>query len=261
MPAKTGTPPSYGVDGLGTRLATGPGTAGVTGRGATLGAMASARDIEIRVGPEPLAGVLTLPPASAGLVVFAHGSGSGRRSPRNRQVATALQARGFGTLLVDLLSPAEQRRDDLTRELRFDIELLGARVADIVAWLATQAETAALPVGLYGASTGAAAALVAAARGPLAVRAVVSRGGRPDLAGDDLARVHAATLLIVGGLDATVLRLNQEALRALAGPRDLAIVPGAGHLFEEPGALDEVARLTGEFFERYLTAPLTGPPG
>jgi len=223
--------------------------------------MESARDIEIPVGSEPLAGVLTLPPASAGLVVFAHGSGSGRRSPRNLQVASTLQARGFATLLVDLLSPVERRRDDLSRELRFDIGLLGARVADIVAWLATLPETAALPIGLYGASTGAAAALVAAARRPETVGAVVSRGGRPDLAGDDLTRVVAPTLLIVGGLDVTVLRLNRAALQALAGPRDLAIVPGAGHLFEEPGALEEVARLTGGFFERYLTAPLTGPPG
>lgn len=203
---------------------------------------------------EVLEGDLALPARRAGLVLFAHGSGSSRHSPRNRYVAGVLQQQGLATLLFDLLTPQEEAVDARTAHLRFDIRLLAQRLVGATDWVLEQPATRHLALGYFGASTGAAAALVAAAERPEVVRAVVSRGGRPDLAGAALARVRAPTLLIVGGADVPVLHLNREAIRAL-GARDtrLAIVPGATHLFEEPGALAEVARLAAEWFARHLT--------
>jgi putative phosphoribosyl transferase len=195
---------------------------------------------------------LALPGSAAGLVAFAHGSGSSRHSPRNRFVAGVLAGGGLGTLLVDLLTPEEERRDVRTRELRFDIGLLAGRLAAIVDWLAARPPTAALPVGLFGASTGGGAALVAAARRPAGVSAVVSRGGRPDLAGAALAEVRAPTLLIVGGEDTVVVDLNRRALERLPCEKRLDLVPGATHLFEEPGALDQVAALARDWFAAHL---------
>jgi putative phosphoribosyl transferase len=208
----------------------------------------------VRTGSVALTGDLAVPEGATGLVVFAHGSGSSRRSPRNQQVAAALRADGLATLLFDLLTPNEEGDDALTGALRFDIGLLGARLVGVTDWLQNQAETRDLSLGYFGASTGAAAALVAAATRKDAARAVVSRGGRPDLAGPYLARVEAPTLLIVGGLDREVLALNRSAMARLGGPAQLAIVPGATHLFEEAGALDAVARLASDWFVRHLTA-------
>lgn len=182
-----------------------------------------------------LDGDRALPDGAVGVVGFAHGSGSSRHSPRNRQVAATLADRGLGTLLFDLLNPEEEQRDLLTAELRFDIDLLAQRLVAAVDWLTEQPETRDLPVGLFGASTGAAAALVAAAARPDAVTAVVSRGGRPDLAGAALGEVRAPTLLIVGGRDEQVIGLNEQAADRLAAPHRLEIVSGATHLFEEPG--------------------------
>jgi dienelactone hydrolase len=199
-----------------------------------------------------LSGDLTLPQDAPGVVVFAHGSGSGRFSPRNRAVAEVLARAGLATLLMDLLTEQEEAVDLRTRHLRFDIGLLGRRVVATVDWLASEPSTSELPVGCFGASTGAAAALIAAAERPARVGAVVSRGGRPDLAGDALRRVRAPTLLIVGGNDPEVLRLNEEALAALSGEARLEVVPGAGHLFEEPGALERVALLARDWFLRHL---------
>jgi putative phosphoribosyl transferase len=184
--------------------------------------------------------------------VFAHGSGSGRFSPRNRAVAGVLVDAGLATLLMDLLTPEEEAEDVRTARLRFDIPLLAERVVYAIDWLSSEAILSALPVGCFGASTGAAAALIAAAERPGRVAAVVSRGGRPDLAGDALPRVQAPTLLIVGGRDAEVIRLNQKAQSLLGGESRLEIVPGATHLFEEPGALEQVAMLAREWFLRYL---------
>lgn len=201
-----------------------------------------------------LGGVLTVPEGSQGVVLFAHGSGSGRHSPRNRLVADALTAQGFATLLFDLLTTDEERADAVSGHLRFDIELLADRLLGATEWVRS-GEVAALPVGYFGASTGAGAALVAAARLGESVKAVVSRGGRPDLAGQGvLERVSAPTLLIVGGLDATVLELNEQALAQIGSVKRLEVVVGASHLFEEPGALDEVARLAGAWFRDHLTA-------
>ena len=197
---------------------------------------------------------MVVPAGARGLVLFAHGSGSGRHSPRNRQVAGALHEGGLGTVLADLLTPEEEKVDLRTRHLRFDIELLAARLAAITDWLTTQPTAAGLPVGLFGASTGAAAALKAAARRPDAYRAVVSRGGRPDLAGDDLSSVRTPTLLLVGSLDPAVLELNQEAMARLGGEKRLEVVAGASHLFEEPGTLAAVARLARSWFVRHLGA-------
>ena len=202
-----------------------------------------------------LDGDLALAAAARGAVVFAHGSGSSRFSPRNRHVAARLQAAGLATLLLDLLTPEEERVDAVTRELRFDIPLLARRLIAATDWLTRQPETAPLPIGTFGASTGAAAALIAAAERPDVVRAVVSRGGRPDLAGDALDRVRAPTLLIVGELDPAVIELNQEAFERLPGEKALEIVPGATHLFEEPGTLEQVASLAGEWFEAHLAGP------
>jgi len=199
-----------------------------------------------------LQGDLSIPPDAKGLVVFAHGSGSSRLSKRNQRVAARLQSGGFATLLFDLLTADEETRDAATGHLRFDIPMLAERLAAVTDWLASQPDTHALKVGYFGASTGAAAALVAAATRP-EVRAVVSRGGRPDLAGPYLGRVHAPTLLIVGGDDRPVIGMNQSALGQLsAAVKDMVIVPGATHLFEEPGALEQVAELALDWFERHL---------
>jgi pimeloyl-ACP methyl ester carboxylesterase len=210
------------------------------------------RPIAISADGARLLGDLTLPGEPRGLVVFAHGSGSSRMSPRNRAVAQALADTGLATLLMDLLTGEEEAVDLRTRHLRFDVELLGQRVVATVDALASEPGLGALPVGTFGASTGAAAALIAAADRPERVHAVVSRGGRPDLAGDALARVTAPTLLIVGERDPQVLRLNREAQALLAGESRLEIVPGATHLFEEPGALERVAALAREWFLRHL---------
>jgi putative phosphoribosyl transferase len=197
-------------------------------------------------------GDLVVPDAARGIVVFAHGSGSSRHSTRNRRVAEALRAERFGTLLFDLLTAAEEREDERTRALRFDIDLLAERLTVVTDALGGEPSAHGLPLGYFGASTGAGAALAAAAMHP-GVRAVVSRGGRPDLAGDDaLRRVRTPTLLIVGELDREVLALNREAQALLGGPNELVIIPGATHLFEEPGALDEVARLAARHFTRYV---------
>ena len=204
----------------------------------------------VRIGPQALEGELVVPGQARALVVFAHGSGSSRRSPRNLEVARALNARGLGTLLFDLLL-TEEAAD---RANVFDIALLGSRVGDAIDWLDRRPALAALPVGLFGASTGAAAALVAAAARPQRVYAVVSRGGRPDLAGDALPRVRAPTLLLVGGADSEVLALNRSAQARMAAPTELAVVPGATHLFEERGALERVTQLAGDWFASHLPA-------
>ncbi|MFF5372534.1 dienelactone hydrolase family protein [Streptomyces sp. NPDC013187] len=198
------------------------------------------RTVTLPVGGAGLTGDLTVPPDARAVVLFAHGSGSSRHSPRNRQVAAGLRSAGLGTLLIDLLTEDEERQDAVTAELRFDIPLLGRRLVAALDWLAQDPGTAGLSVVLFGASTGAGAALVAAAQRPDRVRAVVSRGGRPDLAGDALDAVRAPVLLIVGGRDPHVLRLNEEAARRLPAPHTLHVVPGATHLFEEPGALAQV---------------------
>lgn len=199
-----------------------------------------------------LVGDLVLPAHAIGLVAFAHGSGSSRMSPRNRYVAGVLRAGGLGTLLFDLLTPEEEQVDNVTRLLRFDIALLASRLVGATDWLLAKNETKDLPLGYFGASTGAAAALVAAARRPERVAAVVSRGGRPDLAGAALAEVRAPTLLIVGGLDDTVIELNAQALAPLSTEKALEIVEGATHLFEEPGTLEQVALLARQWFRRHL---------
>ncbi|MDT9684215.1 dienelactone hydrolase family protein [Streptomyces sp. TRM76323] len=197
-----------------------------------------------------LRGDLALPASVPLMVVFAHGSGSSRHSPRNQAVAGALRKAGMGTLLMDLLTEREERHDLLTAEYRFDVDLLASRVVSAVDWLADEPVTRSLGVGLFGASTGAAAALRGAAERPARVRSVVSRGGRPDLVGGALARVAAPVLLIVGGEDPEVLRLNREAAGRLEAPHRVEVVPGAGHLFEEPGALEHVVRAAREWFLR-----------
>ena len=210
-------------------------------------------EITIPAGEVVLDGILTIPSSPLGVVAFAHGSGSSRHSPRNRQVAERLVAGGLATLLIDLLTHHEEQRDLRTRELRFDIRLLGDRLIFAVDWLEQEPSTAGLAVGCFGASTGAAAALIAAAARPLRVGAVVSRGGRPDLAEDVLPSVIAPTLLIVGGADSGVEGLNRQALRSLRCPARLEIVAGATHLFEEPGALETVSELACEWFVANLT--------
>jgi len=211
-----------------------------------------AREVVLDAGPVLLQGCLEVPRPACGLVVFAHGSGSSRFSRRNQQVAAVFRQAGLGTLLFDLLTPEEERVDAVTRHLRFDIPRLARRLVAVVHWLRRLPEAAELPIGLFGASTGGAAALVAAAElGPV-VAAVVSRGGRPDLAGAALAGVAAPTLLIVGGYDDVVIDLNEDALARLRCEKQLRIVPGATHLFEEAGKLDQVARLSSEWFVRHL---------
>jgi putative phosphoribosyl transferase len=210
------------------------------------------RTIQLRAGRVVLEGTLGVPSDAAGVVLFAHGSGSSRFSSRNRLVARVLRDAGFATLLLDLLSPAEEAVDDITRKLRFDIAMLADRLVSAIDWLGTQSDTAGLPVGLFGASTGGGAALVAAAQQPDRVAAVVSRGGRPDLAGDALPNVRTPTLLIVGERDEDVIELNELAMSRMRAEVRLVIVPGATHLFEEPGALDEVARLARHWFALHL---------
>jgi len=199
-------------------------------------------------------GDLSVPRGAKGLVLFAHGSGSSRFSPRNRFVARRLQERGLATLLLDLLTAQEEQEDTGTGRYRFDVTLLADRLLRAVAWTANHDDLRGLRVGLFGASTGAAAALRAAAADPEGVAAVVSRGGRPDLAREVLPLVRAPTLLIVGGADEPVLQLNREAFRLLTCEKRLEVVPGAGHLFEEPGALDRVADLAADWFARYLAS-------
>lgn len=208
------------------------------------------RQVEISSGKRRLWGILTVPADATGVVAFAHGSGSGRFSPRNQFVARTLQEAGLATLLLDLLE--EEEADD--RKKVFDIGLLAERLQSAADWLSKEPDTRALRLGYFGASTGAGAALVAAAREPAAVGAVVSRGGRPDLAGNYLPLVQAPTLLIVGGNDDVVIELNEQALRLLRCPKELVIVPGATHLFEEPGTLEEVARLAKVWFIRHLAS-------
>jgi putative phosphoribosyl transferase len=212
------------------------------------------REVRLRAGTAELVGDLVVPAGAAGVVLFAHGSGSSRHSPRNRLVAGALRRVGLATLLLDLLTPAEEERDRVTAELRFDVALLAERLIAATDLLLAEPATAGLPLGLFGASTGAGAALIAAAERPETVAAVVSRGGRPDLAGEHLGRVRAPTLLIVGGRDQLVLELNRQAQARLAAPSRLEVVPGATHLFEEPGALEQVARLAAAWFTEHLRA-------
>lgn len=209
-------------------------------------------EVMVKAGGVTLAGNLSVPTQTTGLVIFAHGSGSSRFSSRNRYVAEQLQARRLATLLFDLLTADEHRIDQHTRELRFDIGLLSSRLRDTVDWALQQPACHGLAIGLFGASTGAAAALVAAAERPAAVRAVVSRGGRPDLAGTALPLVRAPTLLIVGGDDGLVIDLNRQAAQAMQCEIELEIVPGASHLFEEPGTLEEAARLAADWFQQHL---------
>lgn len=208
--------------------------------------------VQIPVEQVILQGNLMIPDEAKGVVLFAHGSGSSRFSPRNRLVAQTLNAGGLGTLLVDLLTSQEEMLDQQTRHLRFDIGLLAKRLVTITDWLRRQPQTRDLTIGYFGASTGAAAALIAAAERPDEAQAVVSRGGRPDLAGPALAQVNAPTLLIVGGNDKPVITLNLQALEALQGEKEIEIIPGATHLFEEPEALEKVAHLAQRWFENHL---------
>lgn len=211
------------------------------------------RAIRVATGGVELAGDLAVSEEAVGVVLFAHGSGSSRHSSRNRHVAAQLQGAGFATLLMDLLTEAEERVDIHTREHRFDIGLLAERLVGATGWLAADAGTKRLPVGYFGASTGGGAALVAAAELPERAKAVVSRGGRPDLAGDALPHVRAPTLLIVGGNDVPVIGMNEEAMARMSGAEvRLEIVPGATHLFEEPGKLDIVAGLARDWFRSHL---------
>jgi putative phosphoribosyl transferase len=219
-------------------------------------------NVEVLAHGIPLQGDLAVPDPATGVVVFAHGSGSSRQSPRNRFVASVLQRAGLATLLVDLLTAKEEETDRRTAHLRFNIDLLSNRLVGIVHWLLVEPRTLGLPVGAFGGSTGAAAALIAAVREPERVSAVVSRGGRPDLAGIDLPRVRAPTLFIVGSEDREVIELNRDALRALqlSSESRLELVPGAGHMFEEPGTMEQVAHLAAHWFARHLAAADPPPP-
>lgn len=214
--------------------------------------MTGEREVRVEAGPTTVGGTLDVPGGARGVVLFAHGTGSSRFSPRNRLVAGVLQEAGLATLLIDLLTEEEERVDLRTAHLRFDIELLAERLVGATRWLRGRPETSSHPLGYFGASTGAAAALVAAADLPEEARAVVSRGGRPDLAEDALVRVRAPTLLIVGSLDHAVVGMNREALDRLTCEKRLEIVEGASHLFEEPGALEQVARLARDWFVQHL---------
>jgi putative phosphoribosyl transferase len=214
------------------------------------------RNVSVVASKVLLSGDLVIPDAASGIVLFAHGSGSSRHSPRNRFVARELQNQGLATLLFDLLTPAEESVDQFTGEIRFDIERLTQRLVGATDWIVQNPDTETLRIGYFGASTGAAAALVAATRRRELVSAVVSRGGRPDLAGAALAEVQAPTLLMVGGHDESVIELNRQALAQLRiAEKELMIVPGATHLFEEPGALEQVAKAAGKWFSRFLTLP------
>lgn len=206
--------------------------------------------VQVGIDSVTLEGSLGIPAQAKGIVLFAHGSGSSRHSPRNRFVAQSLREQGLATLLFDLLTSDEEEIDRQTREFRFDIELLAERLEGATRWATKQQETKELKKGYFGASTGAAAALIAAAEQPQAVQAVVSRGGRPDLAEDALPRVEAPTLLIVGGNDRQVMRLNVKAASRLDSEKKVEVISGAGHLFEEPGALEKVARLAGDWFQK-----------
>ncbi|MBI2830588.1 MAG: dienelactone hydrolase family protein [Chloroflexi bacterium] len=208
--------------------------------------------VNVSAGKVTLEGDLSIPEAAQGIVLFAHGSGSSRLSPRNRYVAQMLREGGLATLLFDLLTMQEEAVDINTGRWRFDIRLLGERLVQATDWVRQNPETSPLAIGYFGASTGAAAALAAAVERPEDVRAIVSRGGRPDLAGEVLPRVKAPTLLIVGGQDYPVITLNREALAQLRCEKQLVIVPGATHLFEEPGALEQVAKLASDWFKKYL---------
>jgi pimeloyl-ACP methyl ester carboxylesterase len=208
--------------------------------------------VRIDVGSVAVEGELHVPERVEGLVIFAHGSGSSRFSRRNRAVAKVLEHSRFATLLLDLLTAEEEAADVRTAQYRFDIPLLGQRVIDAADWVRTRSDISSLPLAFFGASTGAAAALIAAAARPEATRAVISRGGRPDLADDALLRVQAPTLLIVGGADEPVIAMNRDAMRRMRAPVHLEIVPGASHLFAEPGALDQVAALAAEWCRRHL---------
>jgi pimeloyl-ACP methyl ester carboxylesterase len=212
------------------------------------------REVAVITSDATLDGQLDVPADAAGLVLFAHGSGSSRHSPRNRYVAQVLNDAKVATLLFDLLTSAEGERDAFDRSLRFDIELLAGRVIEAIDWTSEQAELGELPIGLFGASTGAAAALVAAAARPDRVAAVVSRGGRPDLAATALSKVRAPTLLLVGGHDTEVLALNRSARQRMQGLVDISIVDGATHLFEQPGALEQVASRAATFFRTQFDA-------
>jgi len=213
--------------------------------------------VQIPVGDFGLEGILQIPSGAQGLVVFVHGSGSSRYSGRNQLVARHFQRDNLATLLFDLLTSEEEAIDVHTRRYRFDIELLASRVVAVTDWLMQEPATQSLALGYFGASTGAAAALIAAARRPRAIHAVVSRGGRPDLAARVLPAVQAPTLLIVGGDDTTVIGMNQHALRGLNTTRRLELIPGATHLFAEPGALEKVARLASGWFQHYLPVSLS----
>ncbi|MFL6501089.1 MAG: dienelactone hydrolase family protein [Candidatus Udaeobacter sp.] len=212
-------------------------------------------EVQIHAGPAVLFGNLTIPANAVALVLFAHGSGSSRHSPRNQFVARTLNSGGLGTLLFDLLTPEEEALDIYTREHRFNIDLLAERLVHATNWTRQQKETRDLRIGYFGSSTGGAAALVAAAELPQEVGAVVSRGGRPDLAGDALPTVQARTLLIVGGNDDMVIELNEIARDQMCCEVKLEIIPGATHLFEEPGSLEQVAKLASDWFSAHLTAP------
>jgi putative phosphoribosyl transferase len=214
--------------------------------------MIEQREVSLPVGATSLQGELVVPAVATGIVLFVHGSGSNRHSPRNQRVASTLVERGLGTLLLDLLTPEEEVTDARTSELRFDIPLLAERLVAATDWVLGEPRVGDLPLGYFGASTGAAAALVAADRRSRVTRAVVSRGGRPDLAGTSLTGVRAPTLFIVGERDPQVLRLNQDAMRFVAAETRLEVIPGATHLFGESGALDQVARLAGDWFKTYL---------
>ena len=224
-------------------FATTPGTTDITERAVT-----------VRSGDVDLEADLAVPENARGIVMFAHGSGSSRHSSRNRFVAEVLRLGGLGTLLLDLLTPGEEEIDLRTRHLRFDIGMLAGRLVGATSWLETQKETRGLPIGLFGASTGGGAALVAAAERPNAISAVVSRGGRPDLADDYLPRVRVPTLFIVGGDDDVVIDLNRQAMARMIAPVELRIVPGASHLFEEPGTLEQVATLARDWLLNHLGA-------
>jgi len=210
--------------------------------------------VEIPVGNQTVKGNLTIPQGAQSIVLFAHGSGSSRFSPRNKYVANMLHESNIATLLIDLLTLEEEKVDESTGQFRFDVDLLAQRLVEVANWLKSNPSTEKLRLGFFGASTGAAAALIAAAKLLDEVKAVVSRGGRPDLAGDHLEKVRAPTLLIVGGDDPEVLELNQDALKAIRTEKDLQIVPGASHLFEEPGTLREAAILSREWFAKHLPA-------